>query len=168
MSISSRECDGHIKISSAYWKYAGIWICIKQSSSLGSSIQRLPRIRMRFVVGHGSVIAIRKSPLLKISSWREREMFDVQCRRSVSVGGRYTKRYLGKFEKFNKTSREQVELHKGQELSSTDELIENTDVEEAQPDWTTVVLCAITTEELDFRSTLDSEAKGSFVTIRNY
>ena len=82
-------------------------------------------------------------------------------RRSVSYGGRYTKKYLRKFEKLNERSRKQVELGKGNELSSTDESIGNTDVVEAQPDLPTDALCVITTEEIDFRSTLDSEAGNS-------
>ena len=61
----------------------------------------------------------------------------------------------------SETSRKQVELGKGRALSSTDELIYDTDVEEAQPDLTIGVLCVITTEELDFWSTLENEAGGS-------
>ena len=61
----------------------------------------------------------------------------------------------------NETSRKQVELGKGKELNSTDESIDDTDVEEAQLDSTTGVLCVTTSEELDFRSTLDSEARSS-------
>ena len=63
-------------------------------------------------------------------------------------------------ENLKETSRKQVELGKGNELSSADESNDATDVEEAQPDLTTNVLCVITTEEFDFRSTLDSEAGG--------
>ena len=63
----------------------------------------------------------------------------------------------------NETSRKQVELGKGNELSSADKSIDATDVEEVQPDLTTFLdaLCVITTEESDFRTTLDSEAGGS-------
>ena len=76
----------------------------------------------------------------------------------MSVGGRCTNRYLRKSGELNETSRKRVELGRGKELSSTDESIDNADVDEAQPDMTTGVLCVITTQELDFRSTLDSEA----------
>ena len=61
----------------------------------------------------------------------------------------------------NVTRREQVELGIGREISSTDESTNKRDVEEARPDLTTVVLCVITTEELDIQSILDSEAGGS-------
>ena len=47
------------------------------------------------------------------------------------------------------------------ELSSTDESVDDADVEEAQPVLTNGVLCVITTQELDFRSALDSDAGGS-------
>ena len=73
----------------------------------------------------------------------------------------YTKKYLRKFEKLNGTIREQVELCKGKKLSNTDESIDNTDEVEAQISLTTGVLCATSTEELEFWSTLDSEAGGS-------
>ena len=63
---------------------------------------------------------------LKFSKWQ-----------SVSFGGRYTKRYLKKFEIMKETSRKQVELGKGKELSSTDEPIGDADVEESQPNMTT-------------------------------
>ena len=132
---------------------------LKQSSSLECSNQRL-RLRLRIEAGHGVVLAIKKAPLLKMSSGKE-TCLTFGKRRNVSSGGRYTKRYLRKFEKLNETSRKQVELGKGNELSSTDESIGNTDVEEAQPDLPTDALCVITTEELDFRSTLDSEAGNS-------
>ena len=78
----------------------------------------------------------------------------------MRFGGKYTKRYLRKFEKFE-PSRQQVELGKGKEFSRTDESIDGRDVEEVQPDLTTGVLCVITTNQLDFRSALDSEAGGS-------
>ena len=52
----------------------------------------------------------------------------------MSFCGRYTKRYLRKFEKLNETSRKQVEVGKGTKDSSTDESVEDTDVEEAQPE----------------------------------
>ena len=79
----------------------------------------------------------------------------------MSFGGRYTKRYLRKLEELNETSRKQDELDKCKELSSTNESIDDTDVEEAQPDMTTGVLCVTTNEELDFRFFLDNEAGGS-------
>ena len=60
-----------------------------------------------------------------------------------------------------KTSGEPVELGKGKELSIADELIDDTDVHEAQPDLIIGGLCVVTTEELDFWSKLDSEARGS-------
>ena len=68
---------------------------------------------------------------------------------------------MSEFEKLDERSRKQAELGKGKGISSTDESIDNTDVVEAQPDLTTGLLCVITTEELDFWSTLDSEAGGS-------
>ena len=132
---------------------------LKQSSSLECSNQRL-RLILRIEAGHGVILAIKETPLLKMSSGKETSL-TFGKRRSVSFGGRYTKRYLRKFEKLNGTSRKQVELGKGNEISSTGESIGNTDVEEAQPDLTTNALCVITTEEIDFRSTLDSEAGGS-------
>ena len=61
----------------------------------------------------------------------------------------------------NESSRKQVELGKGKELFSTDESIDNTDVEEAQRDLTTGVFCLITTDGFDFGSNLDSRAGGS-------
>ena len=128
----------------------------EQSSSLECSNQRL-RLRLRIEAGHGVVLANKKPHLLKMSSRRE-TCLKFSKWRSVSFGGRYTKRYLRKFEKLNETSRKQVELGKGNELSSADESIDATHVEEAQPDLPTVALCVITNEELDFRSTLDSEA----------
>ena len=128
----------------------------EQSSSLECSNQRL-RLRLRIEVGHGVVSAIKKTHLLKMSSGKE-TCLKFSKRRSVSFGGRYTKKYLRKFEKLNEKSRKKVELGKGKEISSTDESIGNTDVEEAEPDLTTNALCVITTEEIDFRSTLDSEA----------
>ena len=131
----------------------------EQSSSLECSNQRL-RLRLRIEAGHGVVLAIKKTPLLKMSSGRE-TCLTFGKRRSVSFGGRYTKRYMRKFVKLNERSRKQVELGKGNEISSTDESINNTDVKEAQPDLTTNALCVITTEEFDFRSTLDSEAGNS-------
>ena len=66
-----------------------------------------------------------------------------------------------KFEKLNETNRNQVDLGKGKELSVTDDSIDIIDVEEAQQDLTTGVLCVISSKELGFRSTLDSEAGGS-------
>ena len=120
------------------------------------SNQRL-RLRLRIEAGHGVVLAIKKTPLLKMSSGKE-TCLKFSKRQSLSFGGRYTKR---KFKKLNETVREQVELGKGKEISSTDESVNNTDIEEAQPDLTTNALCVITTEELDFRSTLDSEAGNS-------
>ena len=57
----------------------------------------------------------------------------------------------------NKTSKKRVEIGKYKELSSADESIDDRDVEEAQPDLTTVM----TTEELDFWSNYDSEAGAS-------
>ena len=107
------------------------------------------------------VLAIKKTHLLKMSSGKE-TCLKFSKRRSVSFGGRYTKRYLRKFVKLNERSRKQVELGKGKEISSTDESIGNTDVEEAQPDLTTDALCVIENEELNFRSPLDSEA-GNFL-----
>ena len=132
---------------------------LKQSSSLECSNQRL-RLRLRIEAGHGVVLATKKTHLLKMSSGRE-TCLTFGKRRSVSFGGRYTKRYLRKFEKLNERSRKQVELGKGNEFSSADESIDATYVEEAQPDLPTDALCVITYEELDFRSTLDSEAENS-------
>ena len=132
---------------------------LTQSSSLECSNQRL-RLRLRIEAGRGVVLAIKKTHLLKMSSGTE-TCLTFGKRRRVSFGGKYTKRYLRKFEKLNERSRKQVELGKGKEISSTDESIGNTDVEEAQPDLTTDALCVITIEELDFRSTLDSEAGNS-------
>ena len=132
---------------------------LKQSRSLECSNQRL-RLRLRIEAGHGVILAIKETPLLKMSSGTE-TCLTFGKRRSVSFGGRYTKRYLRKFEKLNETSRKQVELGKGNELSSADESIDATYVEEAQPDLPTDALCVITNEKLDFRSTLGSEAGGS-------
>ena len=73
----------------------------------------------------------------------------------------YTNIKLRKFGKLEEKSRKQVELGKGNEFSKTDELIDDTDVDEEQPDLTTAVFCVILTEELDVRSTFDSEAGGS-------
>ena len=129
------------------------------SSSLECSNQRL-RLKLRIEAGHWVVLAIKKTPLLKMSSGRETSL-KFSKRRSVSFGWRYTKRYLRKFVKLSERSRKQVELGRGKETSSTDESVNNTDVEEAQPDLTTNALCVITTEEFGFRSTLDSEAGGS-------
>ena len=112
---------------------------------------------LRHEVGDGVVVAIKKTPLLNMSSGRKL-CLEFSKRRSVSFNGRCTKRYLRKFEELNETSRKRVELGRGKELSSTDEPIENADVEEAQPGMTTGVLCVITTQKLDFWSTLDSEA----------
>ena len=123
------------------------------------SNQRL-RLRLRIEAGHGVVLAIKKTPLLKMSSGKE-TCLKFSKRRSVSFGGKYTKRYLRKFVKMNERSGKQAELGKGKEISSTDESVKNTDVEEAQPDLTTNALCVITTEEFHFRSTLDSEAENS-------
>ena len=64
----------------------------KQSSSLGCSNQR-PWLRLRFEAGHGGVLAIKKTHLLKMSSGRE-ICLNFGKRRSVSLGGWYTKRYL--------------------------------------------------------------------------
>ena len=61
-------------------------------------------------------------------------------------------------EKLIETIRKHLKLVKGNELSSTDETIDDTNVEESQPELTTGFLCVITTEELVFRSTLESEA----------
>ena len=44
----------------------------------------------------------------------------------------------------------QAELGKGKELSSTDEPINDTNVEEAQPDLITCKLCVITPRSRDF------------------
>ena len=132
---------------------------LKQSSSLDCSNQRL-RLRLRIEAGHGVVLAIKKTHLLKMSSGKE-TCLKFSKRRSVSFGGRYTKRYLRKFVKLNERSRKQVELGKGKEISSTEESVNNTDVEEAQLGLTTNALCVITTEEFDFWSTLDSEAENS-------
>ena len=49
--------------------------------------------------------------------------------------------------KLKGTNRNQVELGKSKEFSKTDELIDNTDVDDAQPDLTTGVFCVILTEE---------------------
>ena len=68
----------------------------------------------------------------------------------------YTKSYLRNCENWKETIRKQVELGKGKEISSTDGSIEDKEVKEAQPNLTTGVLCVITTEELDFRLSLDS------------
>ena len=145
--------------SSSGGSMQGCEYVLKHSSSLECSNQRL-RLRLRVEEGHGVVLAIKKTHLLKMSSGRE-TCLTFGKRRSVSFGGRYTKRYLRKFEKLNETSRKQVELGKGKEISSTDEPIGNTDVEEAQSDLPTDVLCVITNDELDFRSTLGSEAGNS-------
>ena len=114
-------------------------------------------LRSRLQVGQGVVLAIGRNLLLKLSSGRKRRL-KFNKRRNVSFVGRYTKRYLRKIEKLNETSRNHVELGKGKELSSTDESIDDTDVEEAQSDLTTGLLCVITPKELDFRSILDSDA----------
>ena len=132
---------------------------LKQSSSLECSNQRL-RLRLRIEAGHGVVLAIKETPLLKMSSGKE-TCLRFSKWRSVSFGGRYTKRCLRTFVKLNERSRNQVELGKGKEISSADESIDATYVEEAQPYLTTNALCVITNEELDFRSTLDSEAGNS-------
>ena len=97
---------------------------LKQPCSLGGNNQRL-RLSLRLEVGHGVVLALDKIPV----------------RRSVSFGGIYTRSYWRKFEKLNETSREQVELGKGKELSSTDKSIDNRDVEETQPNMPTGVMC---------------------------
>ena len=76
-------------------------------------------------------------------------------RRSVSFGGSFTNKYLWELEVLNETSKKWVELSRGMELSSTDESMDDADVEEAQPVLTNGVLCVITTQELDFRSALD-------------
>ena len=52
-------------------------------------------------------------------------------------------------------------MSKGREFSGTDDSNDDTDVKEAQPDLTTGALSVIATDELDFRSTLDSEAGSS-------
>ena len=130
---------------------------LKQSRKLGGSNLRL-QLKLTLEEGQGVVLAIEKTPPLKMSSGRKR-CLKFSKRRIVSFGGRYTKRYLRKFKKLNKTSRKQLELGKGKEYTSTDKLIVDTEVKEAQPDLTTGVLCVITTEELDFRSALDSEAR---------
>ena len=70
----------------------------------------------------------------------------------MNFGGMYTKRYLRKFVKLNGTSRKQFQLGKSKELSNTEESIDDTDVEEAQPDLATGVFCVIRTKELDFQS----------------
>ena len=75
---------------------------------------------------------------------------------------------MRKFEKLNETSRKQVELGKDNELSSADESIDATYVEEAQPDLPTDALCVITNEELDFRSNLDSEAGNSLGQLETF
>ena len=75
---------------------------------------------------------------------------------------------MRKFEKLNETSRKQVELGKDNELASADESIDATYVEEAQPDLPTDALCVITNEELDFRSTLDSEAGNSLGQLETF
>ena len=132
---------------------------LKQSTKLGGRNMRL-WLRVTLEVGQGVVFAIEKTPPLKLSSGRKR-CLKFSKRRSVSFGGMYTKRYFRKFYKLNKASRKQVELDNGTEFSSTVKLMVDTKVKEAQPDLTTGVLCVITTEELDFRSTLDSEARTS-------
>ena len=126
---------------------------------MGGSKQRL-RLTLGFEVDHRVILAIEKTPLLKMSSGRKR-CLKFSKRRKGSFGGRCTKRYLRMFEKFDKTSKKQVELGTTKEISSTDESTDDTDLEEAQPDLTTGVLCVITTDELDFRSTLDNEAGAS-------
>ena len=132
---------------------------LKQSSSLECSNRRL-RLILRIEVGHGVVLAIKETLLLKMCSGKE-TCLTFGKRRSLSFGGRYTRRYLRKFVKLNERSRKLVELGKGKGISSTDESINNTDVEEVQPDLPTNALCVITNEELDFRSTLGSEAGNS-------
>ena len=87
----------------------------EQSSSLECGNQRL-RLRLRIEASHGVVLAIKETPLLKMSSGKE-TCLKFSKRRSVSFGGRYTKRYLRKIEKLNERSRKQVELGKGKEIS---------------------------------------------------
>ena len=89
----------------------------EQSSILECSNQRL-RLRLKIEAGHGVVLAIKKTPLLKMSSGKE-TCLKFSKRRSVSLGGRYTKRYLRKFVKLNERSRKQVELGKGKSLVLT-------------------------------------------------
>ena len=57
---------------------------LKQSSSLGGSNQRL-RLRLRLEVSHRIVLAIQKTPLLKMSSGRERRL-KFSKRRSAKFG----------------------------------------------------------------------------------
>ena len=72
---------------------------LKQSSSLECSNRRL-RLILRIEAGHGVVLAIKETPLLKMSSGKE-TCLTFSKRRSVSFGGGYTKRYLRRFEKLN-------------------------------------------------------------------
>ena len=76
---------------------------LKQSNSLGGSNQRL-RLRLRLEAAHEVVLETQKTPLLKMSSGRGR-CLKLSKRRCVSFGGRYTKRYLRKFERLNETRR---------------------------------------------------------------
>ena len=57
---------------------------LQQSSCLGGSNQRL-RLRLRLEVGHRIILAIRKTPLLKMSSGRERHLKSSK-RRSTKFG----------------------------------------------------------------------------------
>ena len=117
----------------------GCEFVLKQSSSLGGNNQRL-RLRFSLESGHGVVVAIKKTPLLNMSSGSE-ICSKFSERRTMSFGGRYTKKYLREFEKLHETSGKHVELGKCKELFSTDESIDDTGVEEAHPDLSTGVLC---------------------------
>ena len=63
---------------------------LKQPSSLGGSNQRL-QLRLRLEVGRRVVLAIKKTPLLKMSS-RKELCLKFSKGRSVSFGGIYTKK----------------------------------------------------------------------------
>ena len=75
-------------------------------SSLGGSNQRL-WLTLRFELGHRLNVAIKETTLLKLSSGRKKFLRFIK-RRSVSFGGRYTKRHLRNYEKWNETNRELV------------------------------------------------------------
>ena len=156
--LLSRDVDRNRGVelhSSVDLQYLLIVMTRLVNSSLRGSNQRL-WFRLSLEVDHGVVLAIRKIALLNICLGIK-SCLKFRKRRSASFVGKYTKRYLRRFEKLNETSRTRVEIGKGKELSSTDETID-TDVEEAQPGLRTGVLCVMTTDFLFIR---DSDAEAS-------